>query len=300
MALNRRDFFKTSTLLGGTILGVSKKSFATEIPDHINDNIGMLNDSTLCIGCRGCQSACKKEHNLERTGSDPRYDMPLDLNSENMTLIQLYKKSKDEFCFIRRSCLHCNYPSCVSVCPVAAFIKRDDGVVVWDQDKCIGCRYCQVACPFEAPTFEYDEAFPKVLKCDFCKDTRLKEGLEPACASVCPRGAIKFGKRGELLAEAKKRIADNPERYNPHIYGETEIGGTSVMLMAPKDITFEELGYYHWDETPPGELAENIQQGIFKYWIPPVALYSALGIIAFANRKKNVEQDEAKEAKDEN
>ncbi len=293
MSLNRRDFFKTSTILGGTILGVSKKSLASETKENIDDNYAMLNDCTKCIGCRGCQSACKKEHNLERFGNDPRYDMPTDLNADNLTLIQLYKKSEEEYTFIKRSCLHCNYPSCVSVCPVAAFTKRDDGVVVYDKDKCIGCRYCQVACPFDAPTFEYNEAFPKIQKCDFCKDTRLSKGQAPACASVCPRGAIKFGKRGELLTEAKQRIKDNPERYNDHVYGETEIGGTSVMFLAPKNISFQELGYRYWDETPPGALQEKIQHGIFKYWIPPIALYGALGIIALVNRKKDKETGEA-------
>lgn len=299
MALSRRDFFKTSTILGGTILGVSKKSFAEETEQSIADNWGILNDSTLCIGCRGCQSACKKEHGLDRVGNDPRYDMPTDLNADNLTLIQLYNKTETEYCFIRRSCLHCNYPSCVSVCPVAAFTKRDDGVVVYDKDKCIGCRYCQVACPFEAPTFEYDEAFPVVHKCDFCKDTRLDKGLKPACASVCPRGAIKFGKRGELLEEARNRIKDNPERYNAHIYGETEIGGTSVMFLAPKNIEFEELGYHSWGETPPGALQEKIQHGIFKYWIPPVALYGALAILAVSNRKKNNDDNQSEEAGNE-
>lgn len=298
MSINRRDFFKISTVVGGTALGISKKTYAENPKDSMDDNYALLNDITKCIGCRACQSACKLEHDLPATGKDSRYDMPTDLNADSLTLIQLYKESEEKFAFIRRSCLHCNYPSCVSVCPVAAFSKRADGVVTYDASKCIGCRYCEVACPFEAPTFEYDETFPKIQKCDFCKDTRLAKGEGTACSTVCPRGAIKFGKRGELLSEAQQRIADNPDLYNDHIYGENEIGGTSVLFLAPKGISFEQLGYASYDERPPGELHEKIQHGIFKYWIPPVALYAVLGILA-VSRRKSAAENSSEEVQDE-
>jgi Fe-S-cluster-containing dehydrogenase component len=222
--------------------------------------------------------------------------MPLDINSDNLTVIHLAKADNGQWTFVKKQCLHCNDPSCVSVCPVDAFTKRDDGVVSYDKDKCIGCRYCQVACPFDAPTFEYDEALPVIRKCDFCKDIRLAKGKEPFCADACPRGAIKFGKRGELLKEAKQRIKNNPDRYNDHVYGETEIGGTSVLVLAPKGIDFEkDLGYKDYPETPPFELQEEIQHGIFKYWIPPVALYGVLGLVALNNRKKANQTDEEAE-----
>ena len=297
MAVNRRDFLKFGALtIGGSLLG---NSAAHAMNDKYADYLAMLNDCTLCIGCRGCQSACKESHGLEHTGDDPRYEMPLDLNARNYTLIELYRKSEDEYTFIKRQCLHCNEPSCVSVCPVAAFTKRKDGVVAYDENKCIGCRYCQVACPFDAPTFEYDKAAPKVQKCDFCKDIRLKDGKPPVCASVCPRGAIKFGKRGELLEEAKKRIKENPDRYNTHVYGETEIAGTSVLYLAPKGIEFTELGLRSWGKEPPGELAESIQHGIFKYWIPPVALYGALGFAAYKMGKKDTSEKSDQEVNNE-
>lgn len=288
MAVNRRDFLKLgAAAIGGSLVGNSVSNAREK--DKYSDNLAMLNDCTLCIGCRGCQSACKETHGLEHFGDDPRYEMPTDLNSRNYTVIQLYRKSEDEWTFIKRNCLHCNEPSCVSVCPVAAFTKRKDGVVAYDKDKCIGCRYCEVACPFDAPTFEFDKAAPVIQKCDFCKDIRLAKGEEPVCVSVCPRGAIKFGKRGDLLKEAKKRIAADPDKYNPHVYGETEIAGTSVLYLAPKGIEFTDLGLRNWDETPPGKLAEDIQHGIFKYWIPPVALYGALGFAAY--KLKNRDND---------
>ncbi|MCF8261138.1 MAG: hydrogenase 2 operon protein HybA [Melioribacteraceae bacterium] len=299
MAVDRRSFLKFgAATVGVSLLGFNETN--AEANDEFADNYAMLNDSTLCIGCRGCQSACKEAHELPHTGHDKRYEMPTDLNAQNLTLIQLQRKSEDEYTFIRRSCLHCNVPSCVSVCPVAAFTKRADGVVAYDKDKCIGCRYCQVACPFDAPTFEYNSATPVVVKCDFCKDLRLKNNETPVCASICPRKAIKFGTRKELLREAHKRIKDNPGRYNTHVYGETEIGGTSVMFLAPAGFTFEELGYRKWGETPPGQMQEEIQHGIFKYWIPPVALYGALGLAAYTLGKKNSNKsDDSGEVKNE-
>lgn len=293
--MNRRDFFKVGALAAGSS-AVLNKSISAEQKDEFYDNYAMLNDCTLCIGCRSCQVACKRSHNLEHEGIDAKYDMPLDINSDNLTVIHLCKKDDGKWTFVKKQCLHCNDPSCVSVCPVDAFDKRDDGVVSYDKDKCIGCRYCQVACPFNAPTFEYDEALPVVQKCDFCKDIRLAKGKEPYCSSVCPKGAIKFGKRGELLKEAKQRIKDNPGRYNPHVYGETEIGGTSVLVLAPKGFDFEEdLGYKDYPVEPPFEIQENIQHGIFKYWIPPVALYGVLGLVALKNNKKTNQTDEEAE-----
>ncbi len=284
MSVNRRDFLK----LGAAAFGTSLLGFS-EIKaedDKYANTLAMLNDCTRCVGCRGCQSACKIAHGLENTGDDPRYDMPLDMNARNLTLIQLYKKSEKEITFVKRNCLHCNEPSCVSVCPVSAFKKRSDGIVSYDKDKCIGCRYCQVACPFDAPTFEFDKTFPVIQKCDFCKDIRIKDGKPPVCAEVCPKDAITFGKRGELIKEAKRRINENPGKYNPHVYGEKEIAGTSVLYLAPINVQFADLGFRLWDETPPGELQENIQHGIFKYWIPPIALYGALGLAAYSMSKK--------------
>jgi Fe-S-cluster-containing dehydrogenase component len=213
--------------------------------------------------------------------------MPTELNARNLTLIQLYKESDQKWTFIKKQCLHCADPSCQSVCPVSAFHKRADGVVSYDSSKCIGCRYCEVACPFNAPTFEYDSATPVIRKCDFCKDIRLAKGLPPACASVCPKNAITFGKRGELVKEAHRRIQENPDLYNAHVYGESELGGTSVMYLAPRGISFNELGYKEYEGPAPFKEQESIQHGVFKYWIPPVALYGALGLIAYTSRKKD-------------
>jgi formate dehydrogenase iron-sulfur subunit len=284
MSVNRRTFLKTAAAgVGGSVL-TAQPARAARPRTALDTDHAMLNDCTKCVGCRACQIRCKETHDLSRAGDDSRYDMPLDLNARSLTLIKMYRED-DFFTFVKKQCLHCGDPSCVSVCPVAAFQKRDDGVVTYNKNACIGCRYCMIACPWDAPTFEYDEALPVIQKCDFCKDARLAHGLPPACADACPVGAIKYGKRGDLLKEAHERIRNNPDVYNDHVYGESELGGTSVLVLAPKEVRFEDLGYKMYGDTPPFRLQENIQHGIFKYFIPPVALYAVLGFIAYATRR---------------
>ena len=284
MSVNRRDFLKAAAATASVSLAATARAEPTA--EAKDSHYSMLNDSTRCVGCRACQAVCKREHGLGPAGANPLYDMPTDLNSNNLTLIQLHRESEKQWTFVKKQCLHCSDASCVSVCPVAAFEKRDDGVVAYDPAKCIGCRYCQFACPFNVPTFEFDEAAPVIQKCDFCKELRLAKGEAPWCVTVCPAGAITFGTRGEMLKEAKARIAKNPERYNPHVYGETEIGGTSVLYLAPKDVSFEKLGYPSYEEATPFTIQEDIQHGIFKYWIPPIALYAGLALVAHTTGKK--------------
>ncbi len=296
MSVNRRRFLKTTAAgIGGGMLAVQPAK-AARPRKALDTDIAMLNDCTKCIGCRACQSQCKLTHGLERDGTDPRYDMPLDLSGRSLTLIKVHKQD-DFFTFVKKQCLHCGDPSCVSVCPVAAFEKLDNGVVAYYKDACIGCRYCMIACPWDAPTFEYDKALPVIQKCDFCKDARLADGLPPACADACPAGAIKYGKRGDLIKEAHERIRNNPEKYNDHVYGEYELGGTSVLVLAPREVRFEDLGYELYGDTPPFRLQEDIQHGIFKYFIPPVALYAVLGYIAYATRRKKDDDTTNKDEK---
>jgi len=283
MSINRRNFLKISAITAGTLMGGSKKLSASEGKDNFAHTYSMLNDSARCIGCRACQSACKNSKGFEATGEDKRYDMPLDLNSRNHTLIKLYQGKKEKS-FVKIQCMHCNDPGCVSACPVSALIKQVNGVVTYDKDKCIGCRYCMIACPFDVPTFEYDKPFPEIMKCDFCKDY-LAEGKPTECARVCPTGAIVFGTREEMLKLARKRIAAEPDKYVNHIYGEKEVGGTSVLYLS--SVPFEKLGLQTLETDAVPDLAEGIQHGIFKYFIPPVALYGALGIYSLISKKKD-------------
>lgn len=142
---------------------------------------------------------------------------------------------------IRRQCMHCEEPACASVCPVGALVKQPEGPVTYDETKCIGCRYCMIGCPFGVPKYEWSETVPRVQKCVMCFDKRVSKGEQPACTAACPTGATIFGDREELLREAHRRIAEHPDRYVNHVYGEREAGGTSVLYLSP--VPFEQLGF---------------------------------------------------------
>jgi formate dehydrogenase iron-sulfur subunit len=97
-----------------------------------------------------------------------------------------------------------------------------------------------LACPFGVPKYEWDKTLPRVRKCDMCAD-RVAAGNQPACAEICPTGATLFGERDELVSVAQQRLRENPEQYIPHIYGWSEVGGTSVLLLS--GVPFEQFGY---------------------------------------------------------
>jgi len=210
-------------------------------------NCSFLIDITKCIGCRACQVACKQWNELaaEKTTNTGSYQNPPVLSAKTWTLIKFHEIEKQgniDWIFTKVGCMHCEEPACASVCPVGALEKTESGAVIYHEKTCIGCRYCMMACPFRIPTYEWDKAFPYIRKCTFCFD-RLSEGEIPACAKACPTGAICFGNRNEMIKKGKKLIASQPDRYNPHIYGEKEVGGTAVMYLAPKGVTFSELGF---------------------------------------------------------
>jgi formate dehydrogenase iron-sulfur subunit len=191
--------------------------------------VAMLIDTTRCKGCEACVYACKEVNGLPREGTDKLQDI-------TWTVID-----KRGGLNIKRQCMHCLNPTCVSVCPVGALEKTSEGPVTYDADKCMGCRYCMVACPFGIPKYQWGEALPKVQKCILCAEKRLSKGLKPACASVCPSGATTFGDRDALITEARGRIKSNPHEYVDHIYGLEEAGGTSVLYLSC--IPFEAIGF---------------------------------------------------------
>jgi Fe-S-cluster-containing dehydrogenase component len=188
--------------------------------------------------------------------------------------------------FAKANCFHCNDPACVSACLVGAFSKQPDGAVTYDAWKCMGCRYCMVACPFQIPTYEYDNALtPQVRKCTLCaNEGNPNKGGVPACVKTCPQECLTYGKRSELLVRAREKIRSEPEVYSEHIYGEHEAGGTSWLYLGPKDSSFEELGFLDLGASPPPMRTERIQHGIFKYFIPPLAGYALLGAVMWVTR----------------
>ncbi len=191
----------------------------------------ILYDATLCIGCRLCEQACAERNQLpydEIIGAEEK------LSAHKLTAVLT---REDEF--FRRLCMNCADPTCASVCPVGAFTKTAAGPVTYDPDKCMGCRYCMMACPFQVPAYEWDKLLPIVRKCDMCAD-RVAHGGLTACTEACPTGATTFGERDELIVEARQRIAANPQGYVDHVYGLEEVGGTSVLMLS--SVPFEEFG----------------------------------------------------------
>ncbi|MBL0312943.1 MAG: 4Fe-4S dicluster domain-containing protein [Holophagaceae bacterium] len=189
--------------------------------------VGLLFDATRCIGCGACASACKEQNKLPGPVED-------ETSAYTWTTVQPKGDS-----YMRRLCMHCLVPTCASVCPVGALHKTPEGPVVYDAEKCMGCRYCMMACPFDVPKYQWDRAVPIIGKCIMCT-SRVKKGEPTACAEACPASATIFGSRADLIREAKDRIRQNPSGYLDHIYGLTEAGGTSVMMLSNQP--FEKLG----------------------------------------------------------
>lgn len=186
----------------------------------------ILYDATACIGCKACEQACAGHAGLpydDKTAAE-------EYQSAHKLTAVLQRGDK----YMRRLCMHCQEPACASVCPVAALQKTELGPVIYDEHRCMGCRYCMAACPFSVPKYEWEKPLPAVRKCTMCYD-RVSRGEQTACAEACPTGATKFGDRDELLKEARKRIDQSPSQYSHHIFGETEVGGTSVFLLTNSD-----------------------------------------------------------------
>jgi formate dehydrogenase iron-sulfur subunit len=220
----------------------------------------MLTDMTKCIGCGLCAQACREWNHLstQETAGQDMNQQDACLSAETWTLPDLQVVEHDgelNRVFVKRQCMHCVDPACVSACPVGALQKQENGAVTYDCTKCIGCRYCMVACPFGIPKFEWEETLPRIRKCTFCVD-RQAEGMEPACAAACPTGALTFGARDALITDAEARIQASPGKYYPHIYGRSEVGGTSWMYLSP--VPFQELGFPALKTEPVTELSEAV------------------------------------------
>ena len=267
--------------------------------------MGMLYDTTLCIGCKTCVVACKEAN--DRTpdpgpwGEESLYDAPIDLNGKTKNIIKLYKDD-DYRSYMKMQCMHCVDPACAAACMLGS-LKKDPvtGVVTYNPDYCVGCRYCMMSCPFNIPKFEFDRAVPNIVKCELCRHrikdeatmtagfTRYPEGQGPACCEVCPREAVIYGRRDELLEEAKRRIVANPGRYyEDRVFGETEAGGTQVLYLS--HVPFAKLGLPEdiGDQGVP-HVAMSVQDGIY-YKLPfvaPLAMYGALAFVMFRNRGAN-------------
>lgn len=284
--LSRRKFLRLSASTVGALavlsverapVALGEGAFAEGQNAHI---AAVLVDVSRCVGCQNCQRACSEANNLRPSPAELKM-----LTAQSYTFVDRRQASTDtaspeQIRTVKRQCMHCLHPACVSACTVGAMKRTAQGAVVVDSAKCIGCRYCQYACPFGVPKFEWDTALGAVHKCTLCVQ-RLEQGQAPACTAACPSGALKFGQRDDLLKEAHGRLAAHPEHYVNHIYGEDEVGGTAWMYIS--DVPFEQLGLQALNPTPAPENAEQVMTRT-----PLIALSVAAactGIYSFLGRR---------------
>lgn len=254
--VERRDFLKVAVSLGcASLAGPMPKARATTrlAPGRkAPGSMAVLVDTTKCIGCRSCEAACNEVNKLGKPEAE-LYDQSVfetrrRPDSNTYTVVNAYAEPDVPFepttmgqrITAKTQCMHCQEPACASACFVNALEKTDLGPVVYHEERCVGCRYCMVACPFAVPQFEYEKAVPAIKKCQFC-ETRQLAGKLPGCAEACPTGALKYGERTALLDEARTRIYQNPDKYVHHIYGEHEVGGTSWLYIS--SVPFEDIGF---------------------------------------------------------
>jgi formate dehydrogenase iron-sulfur subunit len=247
---------------------------------------GLLIDITRCIGCGACKDACRESNGLPEDADDTQ------LSDKRYTIVQERAAASGESRYVRRLCMHCEDPTCASVCPVKAFHKTPEGPVLYDAGRCIGCRYCMMACPYGVPRYEWTSTNPRVRKCILCAP-RLREGRPTACAEACPVEATVFGDREELLQEAHRRIHENPELYVQQVYGEVEGGGTSVLFLS--DVPFTQLGFPgNLPSHPMGEYTEAVLSKLPNVVIVGGSLLS--GLYWIINRRMMLTRDKIAQA----
>jgi Fe-S-cluster-containing dehydrogenase component len=324
MSVSRRDFMKLAG--GGALVGATVGVEARPNKEPPPEAIGMLYDATLCIGCKACMVGCKQANNMpiDTSAETPFWDTPAELSDKTLNVIKVYRngtgevkdRAIDGYSFVKRHCMHCVDPVCVSVCPVSAMTKDPKtGVVTHHPDVCIGCRYCAYACPYNVPCYEFDNPLGQIRKCQFC-DHRLMEGKLPGCCEACPTGASLFGKREDLLAEAKRRLSMRPgEKYQyalnaldsghtheaeipnylDHIYGVEEGGGTQVLMLA--GVPFDRLGLPDLPEQSAASRSETVQHTVYSWMIAPLLLFG--GLLYLTRKHVHPEEEIAQESESE-
>ena len=216
------------------------------------DPVGILVDTTRCLGCRMCEHACARANDLPEPESPAEGAGPRTTGPAQFTVVNRYAfddaSGGPRYRAVKRQCMHCLQPACVSACLTRAMQQSRDGPVVWQSDRCMGCRFCMVSCPFDIPKFEYSGWNPRIMKCNMCYE-RLQEGQRPACVEACPTDTLMFGQKRELMEVARHRVYSHPETYVRHIYGEHEAGGTGWLYLSA--VPFEQLGFRNDIGTTP-------------------------------------------------
>jgi len=299
MSITRRKFLGWVGAAGAGTVAAGTAQASSKQFEGYPDSYGVLHDISRCIGCRACETACNTVNDLA-VPEKPFTDLSVleeTRRTENnkYTVVNKFKNSKTPGnpVYVKKQCNHCMEPSCASVCFVQAFKKSPSGAVTYNPDVCVGCRYCMVACPFNIPTYEYEEAFdPEVRKCTFCK-SRTDEGKLPGCVEICPKDALVYGKRDNLLKIARQRIEKHPNRYVDHIYGENEMGGTSWLYIS--HVPFSEIGMR---EDLGTASAPELTHGALSVVPMIVGVWPAFlaGMYAMTKRREKIADEEKQEA----
>jgi len=285
--MDRRGFLKTSVLVGGT--AIAGKTLNAKEKQNSEEFVGILVDTTRCIGCRACEVACSQEHDMfvPDVVNDGALDEHRKTNEEQWTVVNKYETEKGDV-FVKNQCMHCYQAACAIACPTEAMKQTEGGPVIWRGNKCIGCRYCMISCPFNMVKYEFNEWNPKVQKCTMCFE-RLEAGEKPACVLACPTDALMFGLRVKNLEVARHRIYSHPDQYVHHIYGENEVGGTGYIYLSA--VPFDQLGF-------PGNLGKTAYPEYTKQFLysVPLVLFGApvflLGLNVLTENNKPAEESE--------
>jgi len=283
--MDRRSFFKTTALAGAALS--TKKLNAKGIKED-KEFYGVLVDTTKCIGCRECEIACSEEHGLKVPDvmNDNAHEKLRTTSETQFTVVNKFKTDKGDV-YVKKQCMHCWQPACTAACLTNAMYKTKEGPVIWREDKCMGCRFCMLSCPFEIPKFEYNEWNPKIQKCNMCYE-RFQEGKQPACVSACPTDAITFGLKRELMEIARNRVYGHPDKYTHQIYGEYEVGGTGWLYLS--SVPFDQIGFRtDLGTTPSPEFTKDFLYNV------PIILFGVpallLGLNALTERKNELSKD---------
>ncbi|MFC1834645.1 4Fe-4S dicluster domain-containing protein [Thermodesulfobacteriota bacterium] len=305
MEQSRRSFLKVlaGTGIAATLAcpdqGSARPAFLPGYPNQF----GVLVDTTVCIGCRRCEWACKEWNKLPNQKILKEYEKDQAVfhkirrtHADTYTVVNRFPNPRDTSkpIYVKKQCMHCYEPGCASSCFVKAFTKQSVGAVTYDASLCVGCRYCMAACPFDIPAYQYYDAFtPEVTKCTFCFDRIAKEGGVPACVGICPVETMTFGKRTDLIDIAHKKIRDNPGRYVNHVYGEREVGGTSWLYLSA--VPFNMIGFRtDLGTSPIPSLSKPFLSLVSPVFITIPAL--CMGLYAFKKRRDRMAEEDIRKA----
>jgi len=290
MSITRRAALRTLAA-GATTAVLPRRVWGEGARQPEPGAVGILYDPTRCIGCKECIRACAAENGGDAgqaTADDAQ------LSTVALAVLTRYEVGGTES-FRKSQCMHCVDPGCVAACPLGAMHKDADGAVVWNSDLCIGCRYCEIACPHAIPRFQWDTPTPVLRKCEMCKARRAR-GLEPACTAACRMGALVYGQRAELLREAHRRIDADPGSYNPKVYGEHDAGGSAVLYLAKAGVSFASVGLPELGTKSVPATPEKVQHAIYKGFALPLALYGTLALVVRRNARLEHPEHEVEHA----